>query len=437
MKKRGSLSTAIEASIQNLQVFLHRVVREFILDHCMLRASSLAFSTLLALVPLTAFIFSLFTGFGAFEDAKVQLQQFLIDFLMPTRTEDVMLYIERFIDNTRALGVVGLLFFAITSMLLLNGITTNINSIWGSSSRRGFIRNFLMYLAVIVLSTLLIGSSFSFGHTIRRIISGSPDLSALLRGMVRLTPGLFIFMTIWLLVYVIPSAKVNLKSSLIGAAVGTVFWGVTRIVFIDGTNYMIRLSLIYGSIAAVPILLIWLSIIWSIIFLASEITYVHQHRRFSWREQHGGHMPPRQQILLGLQMYLHIAKIFYEGAEPPHIKALADRFSVTTNLIEFFTSELEQGGLIFKSPNANPHILPKKDLSRTSVAEVVDVLYGPSPSADGDAGYTAARKIVQQSIQQGRRNLDQLSVLQLIEKGNTVSENIRTEDSAGPRDTSG
>jgi len=398
-----------------VRIFFHRVAKEFVLDSCMLRASSLAFSTLLALVPLTAFIFSLFTGFGAFEDVKLQLQQFVIDFLVPTRTEEVMLYIERFIDNTRTLGVVGLLFFAFTSMILLNGISANINSIWGSTSRRGFIRKFLMYMAVIVLSTLLIGASFTFTHTIRRIVENFPDISAILKVLVRLAPSLFVFITIWLITYAIPSAKVDILSSLIGAAAGTVLWDIARFVFIDGTNYMIRLSVIYGSIAAIPIFLIWLSIIWSIIFLSSEITYVHQHRHLWWREQHGGHMPPRQQMLMGLQIYLHIARSFYSGNKPPQIKDLADSFSITTNLVEFFTGQLESGGLVFKSPNANPHLLPQKDLSRTSVGEVLDILHGRQVAEGGDISYTEARKIVQQSIQVGRRQFDQLTVLQLIE----------------------
>ena len=398
-----------------MRIFFHRVAKEFVLDSCMLRASSLAFSTLLALVPLTAFIFSLFTGFGAFEDVKLQLQQFVIDFLVPTRTEEVMLYIERFIDNTRTLGVVGLLFFAFTSMILLNGISANINSIWGSTSRRGFIRKFLMYMAVIVLSTLLIGASFTFTHTIRRIVENFPDISAILKVLVRLAPSLFVFITIWLITYAIPSAKVDILSSLIGAAAGTVLWDIARFVFIDGTNYMIRLSVIYGSIAAIPIFLIWLSIIWSIIFLSSEITYVHQHRHLWWREQHGGHMPPRQQMLMGLQIYLYIARSFYSGNKPPQIKDLADSFSITTNLVEFFTGQLESGGLVFKSPNANPHLLPQKDLSRTSVGEVLDILHGRQVAEGGDISYTEARKIVQQSIQVGRRQFDQLTVLQLIE----------------------
>jgi len=427
MKKLSLLSAAAESRIHELRIFLHKVFRKFLLDNCMLRASSLAFSTLLALVPLTAFTFSLFTGFGAFEDVKIQLQQFVIEFLVPTRTGEVMLYIERFIDNTRTFGVVGLLIFAFTSMALLNGISTNINAIWGSASRRGFIGKFLMYMAVIVLTALLIGASFTFTHTVRRIISNYPDLSALLRGLFHLAPSLFILLTIWLIIYAVPSAKINLASSIIGAVAGTVFWDIARFIFIDGTNYMIRLSLIYGSIAAVPIFLIWLSIIWSIIFLASEITYVHQHRHSWWREQHGGHIPPRQEILLGLQIYLYISRRFYEGKDPPQVKALADRFALTTNLIEYFTSQLESGGLIFKSPSANPHLLPKKDLSRTSVGEVLEVLYGQQGREARDIIHMKASELVHQSIQLGRQQFDQLTVLQLIE--DLVSANYSVIDS--------
>lgn len=414
----------LKHAAHELRIFTHRVVREYTLDNCMLRASSLAFSTLLALVPLSAFIFSLFTGFEAFEEAREQMQEALLDLLVPTMSNEVLVYIERFVENTRTLGVVGLLLFAFTSIILLNSITTNINAIWGSSSQRGFVRKFLMYLAVIVLSTLLIGASFTFTSTIRAVISGYPDLSTLLRGFFRLAPSLLVFITMWLLIHAVPSAKVNLKSSLIGAFAATLFWSIARFIFIDGTNYVIRLSLIYGSIAAIPIFLIWLSIIWSIIFLSSEITYVHQHRRFWWREQHGGQMPPGQQLLMGLQIYLFIARAFYEGENPPRIRTLAERFSISTDLVEFFTSRLASGGLVFKSPNSNPHILPKKELSRTSAGEVLEVLFGRQVADSDNTCFSRARDIVQQSIHIGRQQFDQLTVLQLIEEINQEAASV-------------
>jgi membrane protein len=459
MTRFSGLGKKILSQVYRLHIFLRRVAKEFVQDNCFLRSSSLAFSTLLALVPLTAFVFSLFTSFGTFGDVRRHIQQFLIEILVPTRTDEVLYYIEYFIENTRTLGAVGLLFFAVTSMLLLNSISLNFNALWGSAPRRGFIRTFLMYMSVLILISLLLSASFSLTYGIRRLIDNYTELSVLSRGLFRFFPSLFIFLTIWLMVYAIPTARVKLSSSAVGAAAGTIFWELARYIFIDGTNYMIRISLIYGSIAAIPIFIIWLSINWFIIFLAAEITYVHQHRHISWREHHGSIQLPAYQLLLGLRIFLFVARVFYRGAPPPTVKKLADRFAVTPNTVESITDLLVEGGLLFKTPNPNPNVIPRKDLSRTSAGEVLEALYGPvrneeesansrnpmlhdaesmetqpprgnnSPSASsGEADeYSRACRLLNQSIKAGIELFKNLSILQLIEE-RAVKKDINDEE---------
>lgn len=363
---------------KRLYHFVRIFSRELNSDNCILRAGSLAFSTLLALVPLTAFIFSLLTGFGAFEAARSQLQDFLFRFLIPTRTDEALEYIEQFIVNSRALGVVGLLIFAFTSIFLLNGISNNINAVWASTSRIGFIRKFMMYLAVIVLGSLLVGASFTFSITLHNFAAGYPEVSALLRILLKAAPTIFIFIVIWLMVFAVPSAKVSFISSVIGAASGTLLWEIARFMFIDGTNYVIRISVIYGSLAAIPIFLVWLSLNWLIIFIAAEITYVHQHREnFSEAHSHK-ETSPHQELQIGLQIFMYIAARFLRGGEPVRLQDLAHRFSLPIKTLEKYIRRLEQHELLFRTHSSNPHILPRKDLTHTSAQEVLSALWGNS-----------------------------------------------------------
>src|SRR6056297_535993 len=266
-----SVRTFLSHYTQRVLHFLRFFWKELDNDNCILRAGSLAFSTLLALVPLTAFVFSLLTGFGAFETVRTQLQDFLFRFLIPTQSESALVYIERFIENSRALGVVGLLIFAITSIFLLNGISTNINAIWASASRVGFIRKFMMYLAVIVIGSLLVGASFTLSINLQNFASGYPDFSAVMKVLLQAAPTLFTFIVIWLMVFAVPSAKVSFRSSVLGAATGTLLWEIARFLFIDGTNYVMRISIIYGSLAAIPIFLVWLALNWLIILQRQKL----------------------------------------------------------------------------------------------------------------------------------------------------------------------
>ncbi len=416
-KKNTDLHTLYAQLTQYVQKFLrfvHLFWKELDNDNCVLRASSLAFSTLLALVPLTAFIFSLLTGFGAFDSVRNQLQEFLFRFIIPTRTDEALHYIEQFIENSRALGVVGLLIFALTSIFLLNGISNNINAIWASTSRMGFIRKFMMYLAVIVIGSLLVGASFTFSITLHNFAVGYPDFSAFIKLLLEVAPTLFIFIAIWLMVFAVPSAKVSFRSSVLGAAAGTLLWEVARFLFIDGTNYVIRISIIYGSLAAIPIFLVWLSLNWFIIFVAAEITFVHQHRDNFTHDLYCKDISPQQELLTGLRLYLYIAQKFYRGEKPTRLQDLAKHFSIPIKSLEKYLRRLEHHNLIFRDHTTNPHILPRKELSNTSLSEVLSSLWGRDLTLSYRTKDSLESLIIQRFSQNAFSNFEDNSILKLL-----------------------
>ncbi len=359
--------------------FLRLLYSKFTEDNCLQRASSLSFSTLLALVPLTAFIFALFTGFNVFTEARQQLQQFLIQVLVPTRQEEIMTYIQQFIDNSRTLGVIGLLVFAVTSLILLHGITRNLNAIWNSSAKSGGVRTFSTYLSVIVFGTMLIAASFAFTRTVRTFFEELPHFSTLSRWFIEFAPFLFIFIAIWLIITLVPSAKVRLGSSLVGALAGTILWEIARYAFVDGTNYVIRISVIYGSIAAIPIFLIWLSINWLIILTAAEISYVHQHRDVEHFDELFISGTPGARLLTGLKVYFFIARRFLRGEAHPSLREISHSFSINIRDTEMFLRSLEHSGLLLRT-SGHPHTyIPARDLGSTPVSEVLNTLSGRIP----------------------------------------------------------
>lgn len=419
------METKENTDLHNLYTHLTHYANKFLLfvrlfwkeldnDNCVLRASSLAFSTLLALVPLTAFIFSLLTGFGAFHSVRNQLQEFLFRFIIPTRTDEALNYIEQFIENSRALGVVGLLIFALTSIFLLNGISNNINAIWASTSRMSFIRKFMMYLAVIVIGSLLVGASFTFSITLHNFAVGYPDFSAFIKLLLKVAPTLFIFLAILLMVFAVPSAKVSFRSSVLGAAAGTLLWEIARFLFIDGTNYVIRISIIYGSLAAIPIFLVWLSLNWFIIFVAAEITFVHQHRENFTHDLYCKDISPQQELLTGLRLYLYIAQKFYRGDKPTRLQDLANHFSIPIKSLEKYLRRLEHHNLIFRAHTTNPHILPRKELSNTSLSEVLSSLWGRDITLSYRPHDTPEPAIIQRFSQNAFTNFEDTTILELL-----------------------
>ncbi|MFO7849479.1 MAG: YihY family inner membrane protein [Spirochaetia bacterium] len=412
---------------KNIKIILYRIwstlshlYREVVNDHCLLRASSLAFSTLLALVPLTAFVFSLFTGFGAFHDVQMRFRELLVRFLVPTLQEELMRYIDIFINNARTMGVVGLLLFALSSILLLNGITQNINAVWGSSSKLGFLRKFSLYISVIVFGALIISAGFTFTRTIDLFLSEQEETSSFLSLIVKVGPSLTFFIILWLIIYSIPSAKVRLNSSLIGAFFGTLLWELARFGFVDVTNYVLRMSIIYGSIASIPIFIVWLSIQWLVILIAVEISYIHQYSSYRLiQEKTLAVLDPYRQIHMGLTLYLLIMQRFYRGESPFTILSLANQIELSPNDTDFFLSRFQKAGLITYTHSGPSVVIPMKEPAVTEFTEVLEALYGYPPSTDDPAAKHAF-----QLLKKGTESFQSATVLDIISSREISKESI-------------
>ena len=109
------------------QLFL-TVAQRFVADHCSARAAALTFSSLLAVVPLLAVGFAAFAAFPAFDEAQRLAQNFMIENFVPHAGAVVRQQLDQFVSRTGQLTVVGVLFLAITSIMLLSSVTTTFNS---------------------------------------------------------------------------------------------------------------------------------------------------------------------------------------------------------------------------------------------------------------------------------------------------------------------
>ena len=383
---------------KNLLTFTFLVGKEFTRDRCLLRASSLSYSTLLAIVPLSGLIFALFTAFGAFEPVKIHIQNFIVQMLIPTMHDEFLRYLNTFIANSKALGIAGLLIFAFTSILLLDSISETFNAVWGSSNRRNFIAKFTSYSSVIVFGTLFIGASFAITSPLHAALLKFPKGLFIVGWFIQLLPSLFIFITFLLMISAIPAGKVNMKSALTGAFCGTVLWDLSRWIFVNGTNYVMKMSIIYGSLAAIPIFLLWLYIIWIIMLGSLEITYVHQYLKRGSLKAAEVRDTPINQILKGIALITSIGENFNRGKSPFSLAKLAYVNALSVNQCLDYLGKFTNKGILYMSPDKK-RILPLKDFHTVSAKTVLEALIGTAeqPAEIVEmflaAGYTSIEKI--------------------------------------------
>lgn len=400
------------------------IAREFIKDSCTLRASSLAFTTLLALVPLSATVFSISTAFGAFSSMEEQIKEFLIHQLIPTRQDEILAALERFVENASTLGIVGFTIFAVTSVSLLNGINLNFNAVWGSSVRKGFLRFFTTYTSVIVFGTIFLGASFTFTARARQLLSALPELSWLVRLGIGIAPSLFIFFLFMLMISSIPTGPVLRKSALTGALVGTVLWESAKFGFVRGTNYVLRSSVIYGSIATIPIFLFWLYLAWLIIFIALETSYVQQHRRPGPGETGAGLDGLASRASLSVTVYLACAARFRKGFGPLDADRLALELSLDQNSFYRTIEPLVRDSLLLYEQQTRNIIMPAADLSSVTLGDLMRSVFS---SAEAGEDISAVHPLVASFIRSGGASCGTMTVaeyLALNETGGNGSDEV-------------
>jgi membrane protein len=344
-------------------------------DKVVIRASGLAYSSLLAAVPLVAVGFAMFSAFGAFDDVKEKVQEFLFSQFLPTSQDEIVLYFNQFADSASKLGLIGFLFLILAAILLLDNIESNFNNIWNVTTRRKFIAKITSYTSVLVFGTLFLGASLTMSARIKAM---------LFRG-ISFDPGTFEKIGTWifpllltvlafLLMYlVIPYTRVRLKSALLGAVIGGFFWELGKNLFANSIGVSVRYSTIYGSLAVVPIFLIWLYITWIIVLLGLEIAYVHQHFAALVRSRSAGQRDECDRVPTGLQLYTLIAKRFHQGKDPPSCDELSRRFLVATGSVDSHVDRLEKAGLARRVAvgSSEEGVVPARSLAEVKIADVI------------------------------------------------------------------
>ncbi|MDH5559125.1 MAG: YihY family inner membrane protein, partial [Alphaproteobacteria bacterium] len=139
--------------------YLRHVLNRFATDQCPQRAAALTYTTLLALAPLIAVSFTIFSAFEAFSAVQDQVKSFIFENFVPQVGSVVQEHMEEFASKTRGLSIIGALFLFVTSMMLLSSISSTFNGIWRVRQKRGLIARLPTYWVILTLTPALLAAS--------------------------------------------------------------------------------------------------------------------------------------------------------------------------------------------------------------------------------------------------------------------------------------
>ena len=191
--------------------------RRFIEDRCVQIASSLTFTTLLALVPIVTVALTVVSAFPVFESLIGHLQRFLMNNMLPESVSAITTYTAQFSENTTQLTAVGIAFVAVTALMLMITIDGAFNDIWRVSRPRSLLQRILVYWTVLTIGPLFVGASLSLTSYLIRLslglIDDPPGVGLLLLRFVSL---LLTSVALALLYWTVPNRPVLKRDALLG-----------------------------------------------------------------------------------------------------------------------------------------------------------------------------------------------------------------------------
>jgi membrane protein len=262
-----------DSALKRSHDLMRLIAARFAQDRCVQVAGNLTFTTLLALVPLFTIALTLFAAFPMFEDWSNAFKVFLLTTLVPEVSGKVItVYMQQFANNAAKLTALGLVFLAVTALMLMVSIERVFDGIWRARRPRSVVQRLVIYWTTITVGPLLIGASLSLTSWL--VTQSMLSVSAV-RGMqellLKLLPVVLNGAAFALLYLMIPNRRVLVKDALVGGMTAALGFELMKRAFGVYVLLFPTYDLIYGTFAIIPIFLLWIYLSWLVVLLGAVV----------------------------------------------------------------------------------------------------------------------------------------------------------------------
>ncbi|MBW3564982.1 MAG: YihY family inner membrane protein [Acidobacteria bacterium] len=371
-KKRG------RAALVETLLFAREVIREFWSNEGSLRAASLAYTTLLSLVPLiVAFSIVIESYFARIlPDMRSQLDS-LLNVILPYQAPQIASHLTRFADQASTASAFGAIVFLVISFRLFMAVEVGFNQIWHIKKTRSYRQRLRAFTMLLFWGPILIGISLTTSAS----LAGSEYLDVVIRRtpLPSILPMLVLFIAFTMLFWLVPATKVSLRSAFFGAVMTTVLFELVRFGFgvYAESLFAGRLNVIYGALGLIILFLLAIEILWVVILLGVVVSYVHQNLQGIVRASEMSlEERPEYELYFAIRALIEIARRFDQREEPPSSYRLAEMFRATDQQMADILIKLERAHLAKEIGGEWRGWLPACDPDRIRIEEVVDAIEG-------------------------------------------------------------
>jgi membrane protein len=356
----------------------YALLRDFSHGDLTLRAMSLVYTTIIAVVPLLAVAFALMKGLGLHRDLVEPLLQAILTPLGASSSE-ITARVVGFVDNVSgpALAGVGALVLLYSALSMAQKVEGSFNFVWKVDRPRSLARRFSEYLSVMLVVPLVMSVTMGFFATLASTAAVNKlreigVLGGLFTGLSALTPYLLVIATFTFLYVFVPNTRVRFVPALIGGTFAGALWAGGGSLFTSFVVAAGRNVAIYSGFAIVFVALLWLYFSWSILLLGAQLAFYVQNPDDLRLGQRAPTASNTLRERLALTAMLLVGRDF---ARPDHgwrIESLAARIRVPRHVLEPVAAALTSAGLLSRT-NEN-RLIPARDLRRIALADILDAV---------------------------------------------------------------
>ena len=418
----------LEGKLERTAHFWTLAIRHFVRNRCLIRASALAYTTLLAMIPLLAVIVSVSTSLmknvspdefyqaiasvappAAYSAEKIpgntnspapldtnavvadndsgsSQETNNVDAAGTTPKQDqhdtvrkeIASRLNDFVKNTQgaeghALGVTGMIVFVFIAIMMLSRIEETFNDIWGVARGRGWLTRVVLYWTAITLGPLLLLTAVSLAggsqvHAVKDYFQEMPLVGNLI---FKLLPLVVLWLTFALIYQIVPNTKVQFSAALAGGVVAGTLWHLNNLFgFIYVSSAVQRLGT-FGSFGLVPILMLGIYFSWAILLFGAQVAYAFQNRAAYLQDRLADNVNQRGREFVALRIMTLVGQRFQNGLKPPGVIQLATELGVPSRLTQQILRTLVGAHLVTEVGGIETAYLPARPLDTINAHHIL------------------------------------------------------------------
>lgn len=285
-------------------------------------------------------------------------------------------YVTKAIDHAKG-GVitgVGIVILLWSVIKVLNSTEMTMNRIWGVRKGRSLRRMFTDYFSIIFIAPILmiLVSSLNLFMTGSGWQENFPLISSFLQIVIKLLPYMLVWMLFIFLYMFMPATPVKFKHAFVAAMIAGTVYQIIQWFYIRFQIGMSSYSAIYGTLAALPLLLVWLQLSWSVVLWGTELCYIFRNRHFMYKNELFGDTAWMETLECALKIMRFVARVYVNGGGGPSLGMINKELKINTGKLRIVLQELVDLHILVEAKEEDDYFYyPASDLHTMSVGDII------------------------------------------------------------------